>query len=313
MLRRWLHVSSSNKKRGLGRGISSLMDDYSFDGIFADGEIAEVNGGRLLSLEINRVHPNPHQPRKQFDQETLDELAESIKTQGILQPLLVEKISDDDYAIIAGERRYRAALSLGLERIPVIVKEFTDFQRLEVSLIENIQRENLNPIEEAKAYVYLLDKAQIKQEELADRVGKKRSTIANTVRLLQLPKEMQDSLLADEFSAGHARALLSVVNPGDRLYLYRKLLEEGLSVRKAEKLASDLNQGKRAAHTKKQHESKEKSIDLLVLEQKFLEACGTKVKLKGTLEKGKIEITYHTMEDLERLYRILTQEESIEL
>lgn len=306
-------MSSSNKKRGLGRGISSLMDDYSFDGIFADGEIAEVNGGRLLSLEINRVHPNPHQPRKQFDQETLDELAESIKTQGILQPLLVEKISDDDYAIIAGERRYRAALSLGLERIPVIVKEFTDFQRLEVSLIENIQRENLNPIEEAKAYVYLLDKAQIKQEELADRVGKKRSTIANTVRLLQLPKEMQDSLLAGEFSAGHARALLSVVNPGDRLYLYRKLLEEGLSVRKAEKLASDLNQGKRAAHTKKQHESKEKSIDLLVLEQKFLEACGTKVKLKGTLEKGKIEISYHTMEDLERLYRILTQEESIEL
>ena len=306
-------MSSSSKKRGLGRGISSLMDDYSFDGIFPDGEIAEVDGGRLMSIEINRVHPNPQQPRKQFDQETLDELAESIRTQGILQPLLVEKISDDNYAIIAGERRYRAALSLGLEKIPVIVKKFSDFQRLEVSLIENIQRENLNPIEEARAYVYLLEQAEIKQEELAERVGKKRSTIANSVRLLQLPKEMQESLLAEEFSAGHARALLSLVNPADQQYLYKKLLEEGMSVRKAEKLASDLQQGKRAASGKKPSESKARSIDLLVLEQKFLEACGTKVKLRGTLQKGKVEISYHSMEDLERLYRLLAQEESIEL
>ena len=309
-------MSSASKKHGLGKGISSLMDDYSFESVFpssSDGNASEIEGGKLMLLEINRVHPNPHQPRKQFDQETLDELAESIKTQGILQPLLVEKISDDDYAIIAGERRYRAALSVGLEKVPVIVKKFSDLQRLEVSLIENIQRENLNPIEEAKAYLFLLEQAEIKQEELAERVGKKRSTIANSIRLLQLPREMQESLLHGEYTAGHARALLSVINPADQQYLYRKIVEDELSVRKAEKLAGDLNKGKRAAVSKQQHVYRERPIDLVVLEQKLLEACGTKVQLKGTLQKGKIEISYHSMEDLERLYRLLSQEESIEL
>lgn len=309
-------MSSVGKKHGLGKGISSLMDDYSFESVFkpSDGaEGTEIDGGRLMLLEINRVHPNPHQPRKQFDQETLDELAESIKTQGILQPLLVEKISDDDYAIIAGERRYRAALSVGLEKVPVIVKKFSDMQRLEVSLIENIQRENLNPIEEAKAYLFLLEQAGIRQDELAERVGKKRSTIANSIRLLQLPHEMQESLLHGEFTAGHARAILSVVNPADQQYLFHKIIGEEFSVRKAEKLAGDLNKGKRAASSSPQHPYRERPIDLVVLEQKLLEACGTKVQLKGTLQKGKIEISYHSMDDLERLYRLLSQESSIEL
>ncbi len=302
-------MSNSSKKRGLGRGISSLMDDYSFNGVFVE----EVEGGKLLSLEINKVRPNPNQPRKKFDQETLDELAESIKTQGILQPLIVEKISGDEYAIIAGERRYRAALQLGMERVPAIVKEFSDLQRLEVSLIENIQRENLNPIEEAKAYLFLLDESELTQEELAERVGKKRSTISNSIRLLQLPKEMQESLLIGEFSAGHARALLSLVNPADREYLYRKLIDEELSVREAERLALELQQGKGRIKGKERGEAKERPIDLIVLEQRFLEACGTKVKIKGTLQKGKIEINYHSMDDLERIYDLLAQEESIEL
>ncbi|MFA7370720.1 MAG: ParB/RepB/Spo0J family partition protein [Sphaerochaetaceae bacterium] len=302
-------MSNSSKKRGLGRGISSLMDDYSFNGVFVE----EVDGEKYLSLPINKVRPNPHQPRKKFDQETLDELAESIKTQGILQPLLVEKISDDDYAIIAGERRYRAALQLGMEKVPAIVKKFSDFQRLEVSLIENIQRENLNPIEEARAYLFLLEQSDLKQEELAERVGKKRSTISNSIRLLQLPKEMQQALLEGKFSAGHARALLSLVNPSDREYLYQKLIEEELSVREAEKLALDLQQGKGRAKEKRATEVKERPIDLLVLEQRFLEACGTKVKIKGTLQKGRVEISYHSMDDLDRLYRLLAQEESIEL
>lgn len=290
------------------------MDDYSFDAVFhsdLDSEAVSTEGGRLLMMEINRVHPNPHQPRKQFDQETLDELAESIRTQGILQPLLVEKISDDDYAIIAGERRYRAALSVGLEKIPVIVKQFSDLQRLEVSLIENIQRENLNPIEEAKAYVYLIEQADIKQEELAERVGKKRSTIANSIRLLQLPKEIQESLLKGEFSAGHARALLMVVNPSDQSYLYRKILEEGMSVRKAEKLAGELNAGKRAGSPRKNVRQLEKSADMLALEQKFLEACGTKVELKGTIDHGKLEISYHSMDDLERLYHLISSSDDL--
>lgn len=288
------------------------MDDYTFEDVFKSSQESsvEVDGGRLMLLEINRVHPNPHQPRKQFDPETLDELAESIQTQGILQPLLVEKISDDDYAIIAGERRYRAALSAGLEKVPVIVKRFSDVQRLEVSLIENIQRENLNPIEEAKAYLYLLEQAEIRQDELAIRVGKKRSTIANSLRLLQLPREMQESLLERAFTAGHARALLSVVNPADQQYLYEKILEKDISVREAEKIAGELNRGKRSASSREQ-QRKERPIDLVVLEQKFIEATGTKVQLKGSLKKGKLEISYHSMDDLERLYRLLAQDEEL--
>jgi ParB family chromosome partitioning protein len=309
---------TTHKKSRLGKGISSLMDDYSFEEVFSSSVNAvpkEVNGSTLMLLEINKVHPNPHQPRKQFDPETLDELAESIQSQGILQPLLVEKITDDEYAIIAGERRYRAALSAGLETVPVIVKRFTDVQRLEVSLIENIQRENLNPIEEARAYLYLLEQADMRQEELAERVGKKRSTIANSLRLLQLPKEMQESLMHGDFTAGHARALLSVVNPADQQYLYTKILEDALSVREAEKLALELNKGKRGSHMRAQHTYKERPVDLVVLEQKFIEAVGTKVQLKGTLKKGKIEIAYHSMDDLERLYHLISQdnEELIEL
>jgi ParB family chromosome partitioning protein len=194
------------------------------------------------------------------------------------------------------------------------VKKFSDMQRLEVSLIENIQRENLNPIEEAKAYLYLLEQAGIRQEELAERVGKKRSTIANSLRLLQLPHHMQESLLEGGFTAGHARALLSVVNPADQEYLYQTILGKDISVREAEKVAGDLNKGKRAAHSKADRMKKEKPIDLMVLEQKFLEAVGSKVQLKGTLKKGKLEIYYHSMDDLDRLYRLLAQnEELIEL
>lgn len=293
--------SASGKKYGLGKGIGSLMDDYTFDAVFPAPAGQE---GQMLMLEINRIHPNLHQPRKQFDQESLDELAESIRTQGILQPLIVEKISEEEYAIIAGERRYRAALSAGLEKVPVIIKHLTDVQRLEVSLIENIQRENLNPIEEAKAYAYLIEIAEIKQEELAERVGKKRSTIANSMRLLQLPPYMQEALGNGDFTAGHARAILSLVNPADKEYLYRKILEEGLSVRSTEKLAAELNMGKRGAADRKKTHIKEKSADILALEQKLLEACGTRVEIKGTLQQGKLEISYHSMEDLERLYHL---------
>jgi ParB family chromosome partitioning protein len=304
---------SATKKNRLGKGIGSLMDDYSYDAVFTKGEEVELKGEALFTLPINKVHPNPNQPRKQFDQETLDELAESIKNQGILQPLLVEKISDDDYAIVAGERRYRAALAADLEEVPVIVKEFTTLQRMEVSLIENIQRENLNPIEEAQAYLFLLEKAGIKQEELAQRVGKKRSTIANSIRLLQLDQQLQNALLDGELTPGHARALLSVINPADRKYLYERIIEDELSVRNAEKLATELNLGKRGSKERVKKRESDRPVDLIVLEQKFLEATQTKVKLKGTLEKGKIEISYYTQDDLERLYNLLVGEESIEL
>jgi ParB family chromosome partitioning protein len=306
--------NSTGKKHGLGKGIGALMDDYSFEAVYPP--IGNQGGQqdsrqRLEWMDINKVHPNPNQPRKQFDPETLEELAESIRSQGILQPLLVEKSGDEEYVIIAGERRYRAALTVGLDKIPVIIKSFSEVQRLEVSLIENIQRENLNPIEEARAYVYLLEQAEIKQEDLAQRVGKKRSTIANAIRLLQLPSTMQDSLMKGEFSAGHARALLSVVNPADQVVLYRKIIEDGLSVRSAEKLANELNLGKRAANLKRPLKQTMKSADILAIESKFLEVLGTRVELKGNLQRGKLEISYHSLEDLERLYGILSPEDNL--
>lgn len=304
-------MSSAAKKRGLGKGIGSLMDDYN--SYFTTQNSQGVPNETLLLIEINRIRPNMNQPRKQFDQEALDELAESIKHQGILQPLLVEKINEEEFLIIAGERRYRAALQVGLEKVPVIVKQFSELQKLEASLIENIQRENLNAIEEAKAYLFLLEKAAIRQEDLAQRVGKKRSTISNSIRLLQLPKEMQDGVEEGELSAGHARALLSVVNPADQGYLFKKIVEEELSVRKTESLAQDLNKGKRAAHSKEEKPYKERPIDLVVMEQRFIEAIGTKVKVKGSLKKGKIEIDYYSMDDLDRIYHLLTCEEVVEL
>ncbi|MFA5570403.1 MAG: ParB/RepB/Spo0J family partition protein [Sphaerochaetaceae bacterium] len=302
-------MSGKIKKKGLGKGISSLMEDYSYDAFIQAETALGEKSDALILLEINKIRPNMEQPRKKFDQETLAELAASIRHQGILQPLLVEKLSDDEFMIVAGERRYRAALEVGLEKVPVIVKTFNAVQRLEVSLIENIQRENLNPIDEAKAYLFLLEQANIRQEDLADRVGKKRSTISNSIRLLQLPDVMQDSLLRGEFSAGHARALLSVVNPADQQYLYQKIVSEQLSVRSSEHLAQELNHGKRAVRAKGEKPIRERSVDMVALEQKFIEKIGTKVQLKGTLKKGKIEISYYSMDDLDRIYRLLLQEE----
>ncbi len=303
----------------MGKGISSLMDDYSFDAVFEsalgvvpvkDAVVEKTSEVVVQEVELSHIRPNPRQPRKTFDEEPLRELSESIKNQGVLQPILVEKIAEGEYSIIAGERRYRASKMAGLEKVPVIVKDFTDLQRLEVSLIENIQRENLNPIEEAKAYSYLLQEAGIKQDELAQRVGKNRSTISNSIRLLQLPEGMQDALLKGKFTAGHARAILSVVNPADQEILYRRMMEQDLSVRAAEQLASDLNRGKRAALPKKKGSGVNevvpmKSADMLALEEKFLEACGTRVEIKGNMDRGRIEITYHSLDDLQRLYQLL--------
>lgn len=305
---------NSPKKHGLGKGIGSLMSDYSFDAIMDNAlgipttEQDSRPEGSVKDVAISSVRANPHQPRKEFDLTSLQELAESIKSQGVLQPILVEEIAPGEYCIVAGERRYRASKMAGLETIPVLVRSFTDMQRLEVSLIENIQRENLNPIEEAKAYAYLIQEAGITQEELAQRVGKNRSTISNSMRLLQLTSTMQKDLLNGKFSAGQARALLSVVNPADREILYRTVLEKELSVRATEQLAAQFNQGKRAAfQTKKKRNMKSlpKSPDIVSVEDKFLHAVGSQVEVKGSLERGKLEIPYTSSEELERLYQLL--------
>jgi len=310
----------ATKKHGLGKGIGSLMQDYSFDSVLdtalglSASKSDQEGHQRVLEVALENIRANPNQPRKDFNQESLEELAQSIKREGVLQPILVEEIAPSQYSIVAGERRYRASKLAGLSKVPVLVKDFTQMQRLEVSLIENIQRENLNPIEEAKAYAYLIQEAGITQEELAQRMGKNRSTISNSIRLLQLSSTMQQDLLHGKFSAGQARAILSVVNPADREILYRTVLEKDLSVRATEQLAAQFNMGKRAAYQAKKRRAKKnlaKSPDVIAVEDKFLHAVGSQVEIKGSLEKGKLEIPYTSSEELERLYQLLAPSQEL--
>ncbi|MGP1418744.1 MAG: ParB/RepB/Spo0J family partition protein [Sphaerochaetaceae bacterium] len=306
-----------NKKHGLGKGISSLLDDYSYE--FQNekslGEVADDKTGRILEVNIDFVHPNPNQPRKNFDSGAISELAASIKANGIIQPLIVEKVTDRKYSIIAGERRYRAAKQAGLRTVPVILRDLDDVERLEVSLIENIQREDLNPVEEAKAYRYLLTEKEITQEELSERVGKSRSAIANSIRILQLPSKMQEAIQSGTISAGHARALLSVINPADQQILFAKILTDGLNVRQTERLAAELNKGKRIAvqgdeDTSAQQEAARDS-DVSEVEERFLSVVGTRVEIKGSLVKGKVQIPYKSADELERIYQLFKPDGSL--
>ena len=299
-----------NKKHGLGRGINSLIDEYSTYEI----KKLEETGSKIMEIDLSAIKPNPNQPRKTFDPDALMDLSNSIKTQGVLQPILVEEIAEGVYVIVAGERRYRAAKMAGLAKIPCIVRSFSDLQRMEISLIENIQRENLNPVEEARAFSYLLTQAGIKQEELAQRVGKGRSTITNSLRLLNLPEKMLEGLEKGYITSGHARALLSVENPADQEILFSRIISEDMSVRQAETLANELNNGKRAINTLPLKEEKPvagaKSPEILSIEEKFLSATGCRVEIKGkykngAIRKGKILIPFTSEEELERIYQML--------
>jgi ParB family chromosome partitioning protein len=291
-------------KRALGKGLEALFQSVS------DETTSEERVGAIgLYVDIDKIIPNPNQPRKDFNPELLDELAESIREKGVLQPILVEK-KGESYIIISGERRFRASVIAGLKKIPVIEKEFTEEEKYEIALIENIQRENLSPIEEAKAYQTLITSYNLGQDELSKKIGKNRSTIANSLRLLKMPQDMQDSLSSGEISAGHARAVLSVINPADQRILFNRIVTGGLSVREAEKQSSDLNNGMRSLHgtgEKKEQLQKKKSPDVMNLEQQLIDALGTKVNLNGTLAKGKIEISYFSREDLERLFDLIAK------
>lgn len=299
-----------NKKHGLGRGINSLIDEYSTYEV----KKLEETGSKIKEIDISAIMPNPNQPRKTFDPDAMMDLCNSIKLQGVLQPILVEEIADNVYVIVAGERRFRAAKMAGLTKIPCIIRTFSDIQRMEISLIENIQREDLNPVEEARAFSYLLTQAGIKQEELAQRVGKGRSTITNSLRLLNLPEVMLDGLERGHITPGHARALLSVENPADQEILYAKIIDEELSVRQAEALAADLNNGTRAVKKVPQKDDKAatsmKAPEILSMEEKFLSATGYRVEIKGKyknggIRKGKILIPFKSEEELEAIYQLL--------
>lgn len=305
-------------KKGLGKGMNSLIGDYSMDFIKKElgndkPTLSEIGKQEILHVAIDKIKVNPSQPRKYFDENALNDLSISIKNQGILQPLLVEKIEDDKYSIIAGERRYRAAKLANLVEIPVIVKDFTEIERLEVALIENIQRENLNALEEAQAYSYLINESGLTQEDLAKRVGKNRSTISNSIRLLQLNDRMKKNLVEGKISAGHARALLSLVNPADRKILETKLIKGDLSVREAERIAGNLNKGirnnpEKGIKNERKGSDLEKGIDpdLQDIQEKFISSLGSKVEFSGSINKGKFSISYNSIEELERLFQIIS-------
>lgn len=291
-------------KHGLGKGISSLIGDY--DSSTFETEKLKEAGVSVTEIDISRIQANPNQPRKSFDPDALQELSQSISNVGIVQPLLVEEVSGSRYMIIAGERRFRAAKMAGLTTVPCIIRTYSDSQRLEVSLIENIQREDLNPVEEAQAYHYLLTEQGLTQEELAVKVGKSRPSVANSMRLLALPSNMLQSLKEGAFTPGHARALLSVNNPADREILYYRILKEKPSVRQTEEFADSLNKGGRLFLKTKQKENKQKSEDILAIEEKFLSATGCLVELKGKISKGKLVIPFDSSDELERIYTLVS-------
>lgn len=295
---------------GLGKGLGALMNEAEneVDSSFSVAQTAApVSGGEVL-IDIDKLQPNPQQPRTEFDPEALQELAESIKENGVIQPILVEEAENGMYYIIAGERRTRASKIAGLKQVPVRIKSYSEEKKLEIALIENIQRENLNPLEEALAYKKLMEMTQITQDDVASRVGKKRSTVANALRLLKLPEDMQTSLADGKITAGHARALLSVPNSTEQRILFGKIMGQGLSVREAERLASEINGTVPAApKTAKPKPEEKRNPDLVNIEQQFIEALGTKVVLKGDLEKGSIQIDYFNKDDLDRLYSIIVR------
>jgi ParB family chromosome partitioning protein len=294
-------------KKALGRGIEALIQQGD-----EPVGVPEDLKDDVSSLPLRKIRTNPNQPRKYFEEESLRELADSIRNQGVIQPIVVDDASEDDtYTIIAGERRFRAARMAGLAEIPVIIRSFTEEQKLEIALVENVQREDLNPIEEAEAYHHLMEAMNLSQDSVARKVGKKRSTVANSLRLLKLPEEMRDSLIKGELSSGHARAILSVINPADQRILYGRILQSGLSVRETEAQAAALNKGVRASDRREEKSTAPRSPELQSIEQKFLDALGTKVTVRGSLRKGKIEIAYYSMDDLERLFDIISKHDTL--
>ena len=286
-------------KRGLGKGIDSLIP--SKEAPSKNGENKQEVNTPDKMVKITMLEPNREQPRKNFDEDTLQELADSIKQFGLLQPILVQD-RKDHYEIIAGERRWRASRLAGLKEVPVIIKNLTEQEIVEISLIENIQRENLNPIEEALAYKRLLTEFNLKQDEVAERVSKSRTAVTNSMRLLKLSDDVQQMVIDEMITTGHARALLAIENPEDQYMIAQKIFDEKLSVRDIEKLVK--NMGK----PQKQKKEKTKNLDFIYkdIEEKLKTSLGTKVLVNAKEDGvGKIEIEFYSNDDLERLLELL--------
>ena len=307
------------KRTGLGKGLGAIFGDEVMESAAEEQEAKhqaksksaqepekkeeENDIGKELMVKVTAIEPNREQPRKDFNEEAMEELAESMKVYGVLQPLLVQK-KGDYYEIIAGERRWRAAKLAGLKEVPVVIREYTKQQTMEIALIENVQREDLNPIEEAKAYQRLIQEFELKQEEIAARVGKNRVTITNSMRLLKLDERVQDLLIQNQITGGHARALLSAEDGQLQYELAGKIIAENLSVRETEKLVKSLSKKKNPKEKKVEDES----LTLIFhdLEERMKSAMGTKVSInRKDKNKGRVEIEYYSESELERIVELI--------
>jgi len=275
------------ERKALGRGLSALIPE----------KISTERHEKITFVQTELIRPNPFQPREDFDTHSLEELTQSIKEKGIIQPILVRR-RGDQYELIAGERRFRACKSLGHKEIPVIIKEAQDQDSLEISLIENIQRQQLNPLEEARAYQYLIDKFHVTQDKIGEVLGKARTTIANILRLLKLPAEIQDELRKNRITFGHARALLEVEDLNQQRKLVQEVISRGLSVRELETLIKT----RRPRHLAKRHMTPaHREPYIAALEEQLQQILATKVRISKRLKRGHITIDFYSQEDLERI------------
>jgi ParB family chromosome partitioning protein len=289
------------KKKALGRGLKSLLSDTPETESFEEAPAPVSN---MTELPIGEIEVNPFQPRQHFDAEALKELSESIKVHGIIQPITVRKLARNQFQLISGERRFQASRLAGLKTIPAYVRSADDQQMLEMSLIENIQRENLNPIEIALSYQRLLTECKLKQEELGDRVGKNRTTVTNYLRLLKLPPDIQIALRDHKLSMGHARAIISIENPDVQLLIFKRTVKEDLSVRQVEELARTMVRGKKGAEAGGTTGTPGNSREITQLQGRLSSHFGTKVSVKSDGRKGEIKIPFLSIEDLNRILDI---------
>jgi ParB family chromosome partitioning protein len=298
---------------GLGKGLGSLLglNDLDEDDVVVtkkDVNLEEKSDKNdILYIDVNKIDVNPNQPRRNFDEDTLKELATSIKQYGVVQPILVKKTSNDRYMIVAGERRYRASRMVNLSTIPAIVRDYTDAEVKEIALLENIQRQDLNPIETAKAMRELMDVYAWTQEELADRIGKSRSNVANTLRLLNLSEGVLNLVVEGKLSSGHARALVVIEDEDIQLQLANLAVEEKITVRDIEQAVRELQKPyeEPVQAPKKKKEEAKMSIEMQDLIEKMQRRFATKVSVKGNDKKGQIIIEYYNTDDLDRLFQII--------
>ncbi|MCE5198813.1 MAG: ParB/RepB/Spo0J family partition protein [Armatimonadota bacterium] len=287
------------EKKALGRGLGALIPG-----------VEKVEQQQGTEVEVARVSFNPYQPRISMNDEKLQDLINSVRVHGVLQPIVVRSKGDGDYELVAGERRLRAAMAAGLSRIPAVIRELTNEQSLQVALIENIQREDINPLDAAIAYKRLADEFGMSQEDMAFGLGKSRSTVANTMRLLNLPQEVRDHLKQGRISEGHARAILSVDGEGNQIECCRRIVGAGLSVRDSEKLARDWSK-EQSSRSIRQNVSREttpalEDPNILDIEARLRQVFGTKVRLVKNKDRGRLEIEFYTEDDLDRILMLLT-------